>query len=146
MKRDQYEAVVLSIKPKYADMIRAGTKKYEFRRRVWTGENIKFAFLYESVPVKSIRSVIVVDPPICLPINELWEHTKERAGITREEFDEYFKGSENGYAIPIKEIRDLLDLKIASAGMRRPPLNFSYIDLVNQSFLFYMGVFDTLKA
>ena len=45
--------ILLSIKPKYANLIIEGVKKYEFRRQIFRKE-IEKAYIYCTQPVKKI--------------------------------------------------------------------------------------------
>ncbi len=44
--------VLLSVKPKYANEIIAGRKKYEVRKSIFKRENIEKMYIYSSSPVK----------------------------------------------------------------------------------------------
>jgi len=61
--------VLLSIKPKFADRIMAGSKKFEFRKVIFRQPAIDEIVIYSSSPVKkivgtcTIQSVVEHDPP-----------------------------------------------------------------------------------
>jgi len=46
--------VLLSIKPKYAEMILSGEKKYEFRRAIFKKPGISKVVIYASSPVSKV--------------------------------------------------------------------------------------------
>ena len=46
--------VLLSVKPKYAEKIVEGKKKYEFRRAIFQKQNIEKVYIYSSSPVSKI--------------------------------------------------------------------------------------------
>ncbi len=46
--------VLLSVKPKYAEKIVEGTKKYEFRRSIFKRNDIEKVYIYSSSPVSKI--------------------------------------------------------------------------------------------
>jgi predicted transcriptional regulator len=110
----QQEHIILSIKPKYAEMIYNGSKKYEFRKRLYPQHvsncGVPFTrgriYLYESKPVQKITGFIKVDNYVAdivkTPRDELWAHVKNGAGITKDEFDKYFKDAEMATAWHIK--------------------------------------------
>ena len=49
------QPLLLSLKPRYADLIFAGRKKAELRRRIASGIEGRDAFIYVSSPVKQLR-------------------------------------------------------------------------------------------
>jgi predicted transcriptional regulator len=53
-------AVLLSIKPKYADLILAGSKRVEFRRS-WAAQDVSMIVLYSSSPIQKIVGTVEVD-------------------------------------------------------------------------------------
>ena len=97
--------VLLSIKPEYAQSILDGTKKYEFRRRVYRDSRVNTIVIYATKPVGkvigefSIKEIHSDHPDI------LWERTKEFSGITKSFFLSYFSGKEIGHAIEVKKVR-----------------------------------------
>jgi type I restriction enzyme S subunit len=61
--------VLLSIKPKYAELIKSGFKKYEFRRKFFKKTGGCKIFIYSTSPVKKIigafdASTIYEDLPL----------------------------------------------------------------------------------
>jgi len=108
---EQQEHIILSIRPKYADLIYNGSKKYELRKRLYptqvsnTGVPLTKGriYLYESLPVQKITGFIVVDNFLWnMGPLRLWKHVRDKAGITKEEFDKYFAWSKEQCAWHIK--------------------------------------------
>ncbi len=100
--------VLLSIKPKYVEEIKNGTKKYEFRKSCFSTKNsgkIEKVFIYSSSPVKRIvarfiLSVILEDHP-----KRLWERCKDYSGIEEREFFKYYGEKERGIALKITQLK-----------------------------------------
>jgi len=46
--------VLLSIKPKYANQILNGNKRYEFRKSVFNHRDLEMVYIYSSSPIKRI--------------------------------------------------------------------------------------------
>jgi len=91
----------MSIKPKYAYKILRGEKKFELRKR---GDGIDHGtrvIIYASSKVKAIIGEFNVGKIYKKPIENLWNLVKDHAGITKEEFDNYFKKYDYGYAIEV---------------------------------------------
>jgi len=109
MRSENEEAltsVILSIKPRFARAIMDGSKRYEFRRRIFKNENVDTAYIYATAPVKKIIGRIEIARIIETDLARLWKLSSEYSGLQREEFLSYFDGLERGFAI---EIRDVLE-------------------------------------
>lgn len=121
--------VLLSIKPKYADLILSGSKRVEFRRS-WAKEDVSMLVLYSSSPVQKIVGVVEVENTIIAPPKSLWETSVERCGgLTKDELRNYFSGKEQGVAVllgqvfkPAEHIKplDVIDNFV-------PPQSFRYL-------------------
>jgi predicted transcriptional regulator len=100
--------VLLSIKPKYAELIKSGIKKYEFRRKVFKKAGGCKVFIYSTSPVKKITGVF--DASLIHPNSprRIWDMFGPYSGISEGEFFRYFKDCEIAYAI---EIRNLVVFK-----------------------------------
>ncbi len=96
--------VLLSIKPKYAELIKSGLKKYEFRRKIFKKAGASKVFIYSTSPVKKITgvfdaSVIHQDSPY-----KIWKMFGAYSGLSQEEFFRYFKDCGIAYAIEIRNL------------------------------------------
>ena len=94
---------LFSIKEKYSDRIYSKEKLVEFRRQNVNIDKGEFCLIYTSSPVKKITGYFIVKEKIRTSIRKLWELTKEFAGISYNEFKEYFKECELGTAIVLKK-------------------------------------------
>ncbi len=120
--------VLLSIKPEFADKIFTGEKKYEFRRAIFKNRNIKKVVVYASAPVSKVIGEFEVEDILTADLHDLWNQTKDDAGITREYFFEYFEGRESGYAIKVKKIiRYSTPHCIETRFGVKPPQSFVYV-------------------
>lgn len=120
----------MSIKPKYADKILNGTKKFEFRKSIPKQINeIDKVFIYSTFPIQRVIGYFTVKKVYKMNPLELWFHTWEQAGIEISDFQQYFQNKEFGYAIEINKIttyqRPLLFKEIDATG--KIPQNFKYI-------------------
>jgi predicted transcriptional regulator len=119
--------VLLSIKPEYAFKIFDGSKKYEYRRVIFK-RSVKTIVVYVSDPIKRIIGEFDFGKIINKNLEALWAETSNVAGTSRENFLDYFKNQEKGYAIEVLETRkyksslSLNDLALASA-----PQSFMYL-------------------
>ena len=53
--------IILSIKPKWAELIYSGKKTIEWRKSFPTRENIECVYLYETAPVKKVTGFFILD-------------------------------------------------------------------------------------
>lgn len=123
-------AVLLSIKPKYADLILAGSKRVEFRR-TWAKEDVSVIVLYSSSPVQRIVGAVAVDQIVVASPTSLWKTCAERGGgLTRNELRSYFAGKREGVAVLLGEVLKIATLVEPSDVIRefRPPQSFRYLD------------------
>ena len=124
--------LLLSIRPKFAEMILNGSKRVELRRigpRITAGDHV---YLYVSSPVRALAGKFVVDGVAAAPVDSLWEAVKEHAGISREHFDNYYSGVTHGHAIFVKTSSRLpspIGLDVLRRIWRgfRPPQSYAYL-------------------
>ena len=123
------KAILLSIKPEYVDRILAGTKKYEYRKRLARSDS-SVLLVYSTSPVMKVVAKVEILGTICATPSTLWEQTKSNAVISRKKYREYFHGCKTAYAYKLGKVeifdppRDLLDYNITLA-----PQSFSYVDI-----------------
>ena len=58
------KAILLSIKPEYVDRILAGTKKYEYRKRLARSDS-SVLIVYSKSPVMKVVSKVEIQRTIC---------------------------------------------------------------------------------
>lgn len=121
--------VLLSIKPKYAELIFDGTKKYEFRRTMFKNKQIKTVVVYASSPTQKVIGEFEIESIINTDLDELWESTRLSAGIEKENFYQYFANKESGFAIQIKSVKRYDNpLCLKDAFNLNPPQSFLYLN------------------
>jgi len=122
--------VLLSIKPMYANAILSGEKEYEFRKVIFKNRNIEKVYIYSSSPVKKIVGVFIVGDIIEDHPKRIWKKCKNKSGIQKEDFFNYFNGCEKGYAIKISDLRIFrvpIDPRTFCPDFV-PPQSFCYFD------------------
>lgn len=118
---------LLSIKPKYAEAIFRGEKRFEFRRAIFR-KPVAVIVVYTTSPVSRVVGEFDIEAIITDTVEGLWRRTKHCAGIDRECFFSYFAGRKVGHAIAIGSVRRYsksLDIS-ANFGIR-PPQSFAYL-------------------
>jgi predicted transcriptional regulator len=125
--------VLMSIKPKYAEKIFSGEKKWEYRRAFCKRYGLNKIYVYASAPISKVVGEFRMDLSVSyrwnpVSVAELWWYTHKESGITFEEFKEYFKGKHEGYGIKVKDVKRYdTPIPLSCFGIKRPPQNFMYI-------------------
>ena len=94
--------VLISIKPRYAELIERGEKRVEFRRRFPKGLLTAQAIFYVSVPARRLALVARIACVRRGSPRELWRQFADVAGADRAEFDRYFAGARDGVALVLE--------------------------------------------
>jgi predicted transcriptional regulator/DNA-binding XRE family transcriptional regulator len=123
--------VVLSIHPTYSERILNGSKTIELRRRFpVTASNGTTAYIYSTSPVRAMVGGAKIDDVVKLPLKQLWKAYGEMAQITRRDFDTYFSGTPEGFALKIADAKPFaqpLDLtELRKRFGFKPPQSFLY--------------------
>ncbi len=95
---------LISIKPKYARAILAGTKTVELRRRIPKVVRGTRLWIYATRPLGAIVGSAIVQDIIEGPPAEVWERCMSRTAVTRSEFDDYFFGAETALALVLSQV------------------------------------------
>jgi predicted transcriptional regulator len=128
------KALLLSIRPEFADKIFKGEKTAELRRRRPRVNKGDWVYVYVASPVKVLRGAFRVAKVIDDVPNRLWRKVRRIAGVTRQQFDRYFEGAERAFAILLEEVRhlaqsvDLTWLRKKWPGFR-PPQSYRYVPI-----------------
>ncbi|MBA9068735.1 putative transcriptional regulator [Methylobacterium sp. RAS18] len=120
---------LLSIKPEHAENIFNGTKKYEFRRKIFGQKNVTAVVVYATKPVGLIIGEFEVIEILADSPQQIWDITRDRAGITKPYFDAYFHGREKAFAIRIGATdlyQEPLDPNVLMPRFT-PPQSYMYI-------------------
>jgi len=98
--------VLLSIKPEFVKEIFNGTKRYEYRKAIFKNKNVKTVVIYATMPIGKIVGEFDIDGIIEKNPYDLWEDTKEFAGVNEDFYYQYFMGRDKGYAIGISDLKE----------------------------------------
>lgn len=127
-------SLLISIRPKYADQIFNGQKKVELRRvkpRVSSGDTV---LVYVTSPTKALLGAFEVEKVVESSPNRLWSKVANIAGISKEEFIDYYDGTEKAYGIFIKKSWHL-ETPLALSNLKtkwenfHPPQSYRYVSL-----------------
>lgn len=122
-------AILLSVKPKFANLIVAGSKRVELRRSV-PAEQVATIALYSSSPVQAIVALVDVKETIEASPSKLWGVAKDNGGgLTKAELRAYFKSKKTGFALLLENVR-VFDKPINPKKIFKlftPPQSFKYL-------------------
>ena len=97
------KALLLSLKPIYAELVFKGLKVAELRRRIPCMEN-RDVFIYVSSPARQLRGGFRVGHVWKGSPEEVWNEVSDLAGVDKQEFDAYYTGSSIAYALRIEDV------------------------------------------
>lgn len=131
----RHRDVVLSIRPHYSSKIIEGSKTIELRRRFpLSAPRGTIAYIYSTSPVQAIVGRAEIADVLKLPLPQIWKQYGKSASIKRPDFDSYFSGLEQGFAlkfanarpfprpIPLPELRDRFGFEPPQSYLYATPL------------------------
>ena len=125
-------ALLISIRPRFAEMIFAGSKTIELRRlrpRIGKGDMV---FVYVPSPVMALEGAFEVDEIVSGSPNHIWRRFGSQTGLVKQEFDKYFVDKKIAFAIKIRRFWRLASpVRLAVLRKQRngfhPPQGYLYI-------------------
>jgi predicted transcriptional regulator len=97
--------VLLSIKPVHVANILAGTKIFEYRRRIFARQDVHTVLIYCTTPIKKIVAEFDIVGVLHDKPSKLWQRTRNGSGITKEYYEDYFAGRSEAFALQIGQVR-----------------------------------------
>ena len=102
-----------------------------------------FLLIYVTAPVKELWGIYKIENIIKEKPNTLWENFGEQTGITKQEFNNYYKENKSAFGIQLLEVKNLFKHSIKLDNLKNlipgfmPPQTYSYInkDIINYSSL-----------
>ena len=98
------QPLLLSLKPHYADLIFGHLKTAELRRRIASDVQNRDVFIYVSSPIMALRGGFRVGEVWQGAPEKVWSIVQQRAGVNKQDFDDYFEGQVNAKALEITQI------------------------------------------
>ena len=131
---DQNRMIVLSLKPRFAEAILAGTKTVELRRTRPKIEVPTRVLLYATTPVQALLGTCIIAGVSSANLTTLWREYGSRSELSHNEFKHYFDGLDVGTALTLAHHQPLdrmvpLQVLRAKPGGFRPPQSFAYVDV-----------------
>lgn len=125
--------ILISLAPAYTKAILEGRKTVELRRRRIHVGNGTRVWLYSKAPTARVEGTARVQRIYEADPKGLWSRYSDVVGISRAEFDEYFRGCDQGCAIVLSGARavvpalDLQTMRNRVVGFH-PPQFFKRLD------------------
>ena len=120
--------ILLSIKPIYVEKILNGTKVYEYRKKAWK-KHVDKILIYATAPVMrvvgeaEVAEVLIDEPSI------VWKKTKEKSGIDKRFFDQYYAYRSQAVAYKLKNVVKYENAKeLKEYGINSAPQSFQYVE------------------
>lgn len=116
------ENVILPIKPKYVKEIMSGNKLYEYRKLVF-GRSVDKIYVYSSYPEKRIVGYFRYNGYLEDSPENIWRLTNNVSGISKYEYNEYYKHKNISYALKIVnfiKFEKAIDPKEVISNFRAP--------------------------
>jgi predicted transcriptional regulator len=129
---DEAAAVLISLHPEFAQAIAAGTKTVELRRKFPDAAPGTWLVIYVTQPVGAVVGMVRIAGVERAPVTTLWSRYRKDVGVLKNEFDAYFRGCEEGYAVKLGERLALGPFSVDDMGDFvpgfRPPQSYRYVD------------------
>jgi len=111
------------------DAITKGEKKYEFRKVIFRKGSVNTIFIYSSSPIKKIVGCFSIGTILRDDPKSIWEKVSEESGISEEDYFQYFRDRNIGYAIEIKDLQIFPNpIDPSSLPSFFPPQSFQYMN------------------
>lgn len=120
--------VLISVKPQFALKIFDGTKKYEYRKRIFKNTDVNTVVVYVSSTVQKVIGEFTIDEIMEEETAVLWEMTQKHSGITKDFFDKYFFNCDRAFAIKVKDfIQYKVPKELKDFELKFAPQSFVYL-------------------
>ena len=126
-------ALLVSIQPKYVDLILSGAKRVELRRRFDAGAAGCPMLIYATLPVGAVVGWTTVQTVQHLPLEELWSKVGDFAAVNRADFLSYFSGLTHGYGLELGSVERYRS-QVSLSELRyihsvSPPQSYRYLEI-----------------
>lgn len=120
--------IAISIKPEHANAIFNGSKCFELRRVRPKGKIDKMFIHVCGEDPSKIQGIAIVEDVITGSVAEIWNRCKDGAGISIEDYYDYFEGCRSATAYKLTDAKRFdVPMDLADLDMKHIPQSFSYI-------------------
>ena len=96
--------ILLSLKPRFAELVFMGEKTVELRRRIASAMKGREVFIYVSSPERMIRGGFRVTEVWSSDPETVWGEVASRAGVAKAEYDAYYEGCGMAHALGLSDV------------------------------------------
>jgi predicted transcriptional regulator len=125
------QMLLMSIRPRFADQILSGVKRFELRRRPLRVQPGAVVVVYASASLRAVIGAFVVDGILTSSVPTLWDELSGQLGVTKDEYDSYFAGTQVGHAIAVGARVRIDPIPLHLLRQRRPgfrpPQSYMYL-------------------
>lgn len=120
---------LMSIHPRYADGILAGTKQVEFRKRR-LAPDVDTVIVYATQPIGAVVGVVrLAGTDIDTP-QRLWHRHGRHGDVERRDYDQYYAHHQTAVGLCVSHARRLnTPLSLTAVGATVAPQSFQYLPL-----------------
>ena len=124
--------LLVSIRPQHAHKLLAGEKTVELRRVAPNVQNGDMILIYSCSPERALVGTAYVARVLVSKPRDLWNQVRDKACVSKSEFDSYFAGASRAVGIFLRHVRALAkpvpleELRRESPGFH-PPQCFRYV-------------------
>ena len=124
----EYDSILLSIHPQYAETILNESKTVEFRKKN-IPRHVRHVVLYATSPVHRVVGCFTVTKVVAASPAQTWRRFNGTGGIGHKAFLKYYADSDVSITLIIKEAQRLRRTNLESLdGESRPPQSFRYLN------------------
>ncbi|MER6206866.1 ASCH domain-containing protein [Streptomyces sp. NPDC001642] len=128
---DPERVMLLSVHPRFATAILAGTKTVEVRRQRVAAPPGTPVLLYATAPTMAIVGLARITSVRVASPREVWSASRTKAGISRREYDEYMSGALQASGLSL-EAPVTFEVPVPLAALRasgsfHPPQSYRYL-------------------
>lgn len=124
--------MLLSVHPRFATAILAGSKTVEVRRQRVAVPPGTYVLLYATAPTMAIVGMARIASVQVASPREVWSSSRTRAGISRREYDAYMSGASQASGLTLADpvtFREPVPLAaLRAAGSFHPPQSYRYVN------------------
>lgn len=138
---DRNRALLLSVKPRFAESILDGTKVAEIRRQRPAVQPGTLVIIYATRPIGAIAGTARISGVSYGSPSDMWAHHHMHVKIGKSDFDSYLAGASVAYILLLAEVQRLVPLltleQMQTVTSFQPPQSYRYVnrsmlrDLVN---------------
>jgi len=126
------KTLLLSIHPRYCDLILSGSKTVELRKQRPKLPSGSLVVMYASSPICALVGAFVLDGVVCTSPADLWRRYGPRAGVEWEVFERYYAEREQAFGLLVGDVMPFeevvsLDALRRSWGKFHPPQSYRYV-------------------